>query len=117
MYDLFLVGLALSIQHVAVAYAAIEIWKLDYRTYIMATTGFGIVMGLILKGVMTGWKDRIGQAMREEVADRELFPDLLLFVVSLLAGGMASSYLVYRRFGVMGWLGGFAANMFASWIV
>lgn len=117
MYDLFLVALALSVQHFAVAYAAIEIWKLDYRTYLMATTGFGIVMGLILKVFITGWKDRIGQVMREEVADKELLPDLLLFVVTLLAGGLASSYLVYRRFGVMGWLGGFAANMFASWIV
>jgi len=117
MYDLFLVGLALSIQHVAVAYAAIEIWKLDYRTYIMVTTGLGVVLGLILKVVIEGWKDRIEQVMRQEVADRELFPDLLLFLVTLIAGGLASAYLVYRRFGVMGWLGGFAANMVASWIV
>ena len=117
MYDLFLVALALSVQHFAVAYAAIEIWKLDYRTYIMVTTGFGVVMGLILKVLLEGWKDRIVQAMRGEIEDRELLPDVLLFLVTMIAGGMASAFLVYRRFGIGGWMGAFAANTAASWIV
>lgn len=117
MYDLFLVALLFSVQHIAIAYAAIEIWRLDYRTYLMVTTGISVVLALVLRVLMAGWKDRIVQAMRGEIEDREILPDVALFLLTMIAGGAVSAYLVYRRYGITGWLGSLALNYAVGWVV
>jgi hypothetical protein len=117
MYDLFLVALLFCAQHIAIAYAAIEIWKLDYQKYLMVTTGISLVLAIILKVLMAGWKDRIDQALKGEWEDRELLVDVILFFLTMMAGGAVSAYLVYRRFGITGWAGALAVNYAASWIV
>lgn len=117
MYELFLVGLLFCAQHIAIAYAAIEIWRLDYRTYLIVTTGISLVLALVLKVLMFEWKGRIVQAMRGEWDDGELLPDVGLFLITMIAGGAVSAYLVYRRYGITGWMGALAANYAVGWIV
>ncbi len=117
MYELFLVALLFSVQHIAIAYAAIEIWRLDYRTYLMVTTGISLVLAMILRVLMANWKDRIAQALRGEWDDRELLPDAGLFLLTMIAGGAVSAYLVYRRYGIAGWMGSLALNYVVGWAV
>ena len=117
MYDLFWVGLLFCIEHIAVAYAAIEIWQLDYRTYLLVTSGVSVVLALIFKAMSVAWKDRIAQAVRGEWDDRELLPDVLLFLLTMSVGAAVTGYLVYRRYGVGGWLGATAVNYAVGWIV
>lgn len=117
MYDLFLVGMILAIQHIAVSYAAIEIWKLEYQAYIGVTVFVGVVVAILLKAMALAWKDRLRQVLREESAQGELALDALLFFATILGGAWITATLVYRRYGIAGWAGAVAANYIASWII
>lgn len=117
MYDLFLAGLLLSVVHVGISFVAIHILKTDYKTYLTLTVGAGLILALLLKVVFASWKSRIKIALSEEWHEGELPIDVLLFFITLLIGGAASTVLVYRRFGITGWAGAVAANSIASWII
>ena len=117
MYDLFLVGLVLAIQHIAVSYAAIEIWKLEYKAYLAVTVGVGLAVAAVLRASSVLWKDRIDEVMRGEWAEGELPLDVLLFFATMIGGAWVTATLVWRRYGVAGWAGAVAANYAASWIV
>jgi hypothetical protein len=117
MYDAFTAALILAGSHVAVSYAAADVWKVDYKTYLAVTVGFGLVAGLLLKVVAAGWKNRLVAAFNEEERQGDLIPDVLLFVLTLMVGGVASAYIVWRRYGAAGWAGAVAANYLASWVI
>lgn len=117
MYDAFVAALLLAGTHLAVSYGAADIWKVDYKTYLAITVGFGVVMGLLLKVVATGWKERLVSAFKEEERQGELGVDVLLFFLTMILGGAASAFIVWRRYGAAGWAGSLAANYLASWIV
>jgi hypothetical protein len=117
MYDAFVAALLLAGSHVAVSYAAADVWKVDYKTYLTLTVGFGLVVGLLLKGVAAGWKNRLAATFKQEERQGELGIDVLLFFLTMIAGGVASAYIVLRRYGAAGWAGSLAANYLASWLV
>ena len=117
MYDLFLVGLLLGGSHLAVAYGAAEVWKLDYKTYLAVTVGVGLATAFLLKLMIAGWKDRIAAVMKEEYREGALPIEVLLFFGTLLVSGALSAYVVYRRFGLTGWAGAVGANWLASWLI
>jgi hypothetical protein len=117
MYDAFVAALLLAGSHVAVSYGAAEVWKVDYKTYLTLTVGFGLVVGLILKGVAAGWKSRLAATFKQEERQGELLVDVLLFFLTMIVGGVASAVIVYRRYGAVGWAGSLAANYLASWLV
>lgn len=117
MYDLFLAGLLLSIVHVGISFVAIHILKTDYKTYLALTVGSGLLLAFLLKLAASTWKSRINTVLSEEWHLGELPIDIVLFFVTLLLGGAASAILVYRRFGITGWVGAVAANSLASWII
>lgn len=117
MYDAFVAGLLLAGTHIGVAYGAAEVWKLDYKTYLAVTVGFGLAAGLILKVLGSVWKQRMVSVFVEEKQEGTLLPDILLFFLTLVVGGVASSYIVVRRYGAVGWAGSLAANYLASWLI
>jgi hypothetical protein len=117
MYDLFLFAVVMSVVHVSVAYAAIEIWKLDYSKYLAVSAAFGVAVALVMRVILVGWKDRLKRVMEAEYADNELLRDAVLFFVTLLAGAWITAYLVYRRYGIAGWAGAMAVNYAINWIV
>jgi hypothetical protein len=117
MYELFLAALLISGVNVGIAYGAIEIWKLDYASYIAAKVAIGFVLAMILKVFLFTWKDRLMEGIKQEYEDKELFLDVILFLIVLIAGGLTTLYLVYRRYGVVGWLGSLAANYAVNVVV
>jgi hypothetical protein len=117
MYDAFTAALLLAGTHLAISYGAAEVWKVDYKTYLAITVGFGLIAGLILKVMAAGWKNRLVAAFMAEEKDGTLLPDVLLFVVTILLGGAASAYITVRRYGAVGWAGSLAANYMASWLI
>ena len=117
MYDLFLAGLLLGGSHLAVAYGAAEVWKLDYKMYLAVTVGVGLATALVLKVLAVGWKGRIAAVIEEEMRAGELPIDVLLFFGALIVSGLLSSVIVYRRYGITGWLGAVGANWLASVVV
>lgn len=117
MYDLFLVGLLLGGSHLAVAYGAAEVWKLDYKTYLAVTVGVGLAMAFVLKMVAAGWKNSISAVMKEEYREGELPLDVLLFFGTLIVSGILSAVIVSRRYGLAGWAGAVGVNWLASWLV
>ena len=117
MYDLFLAGILLSAAHLAVAYVTIEVLRLEYKMYLAASVTIGLIMAWILKAMMFVWKEKVVAVVAAENREHVLLPDVLLFLAAMFAGGIASSFIVYRRFGAAGWAGGLAANWMASWLV
>jgi hypothetical protein len=117
MYDLFLAGILLSAAHLAVAYVTIEVLRLEYKMYLAASVTIGLIMAWLLKAMMFVWKEKVTAVIAEENREHVLLPDVLLFFGALVVGGLASSLIVYRRFGAAGWAGGLAANWMASWLV
>jgi len=117
MYDLFTAGLLLAGGHVAVAYGAAEVWKVDYKTYLAVTVGVGLLMGLLLRILASSWKNRMTSIFDEEYHEGTFFPDVLLFLVTLILSAIASAYITVRRYGAVGWAGSLAANYMASWLI
>jgi hypothetical protein len=117
MYDLFLFGLLVTVGHLAVTYASTEIWRLEYKTYLALNVAVGLLVGIVSKVAAVAWKDRIDQIFKQELADREILIDLLLFIVTIVVGGLISSALVYRRYGLAGWAGAYVTNMVVSGLV
>lgn len=117
MYEAFTAVLLMAVSHIAISYSAAEVFKLDYPKYLAVTTGIGLVLGLILKVALVGWRERLLSVFLEEERQGELLVDVLLAVLTLLVGGAISMYIVWRRYGVAGWAGSLAANYIASWVV
>ena len=117
MYDLFLLVLSLAIVHISVAYAAIEIFKLDYTRYLMVSAVSSVMIALVSKVIFVGWKDRVTAALNGEWNDGELLPDVGLMLLTIAVSGFTTAYLVYRRYGISGWAGAMAVNYATTWLV
>ncbi len=117
MYDLFLFALSLAILHISVAYAANEVFKLDYTRYLMVSAVSSVIMALIAKIVFFGWKDRVITGLKSEVADGEIVFDVGLMFLVFAVSGFTTAYLVYRRYGITGWAGAMVVNYATTWLV
>ncbi len=117
MYDLFLLALSLGILHISVAYAAIEVFKLDYTRYLMVSAASSVIIALIAKVVFFGWKDRFLTALKGEMADGEIVFDVGLMFLMFAVSGFSTAYLVYRRYGITGWAGAMVVNYATTWLV
>ena len=117
MFDLLLGALLISGSHVAVAYGAAEVWKLEYKMYLAATIGVSLVVALLLKVTTSQWKNSLKSVISQEYREGELPIDVILALLVLVAGSIVSAYIVYRRYGILGWAGAFVSQMGVSWIV
>ncbi len=117
MYDLTLSALLIGVTNIGIAYGATEVWKLDYKSYIAFKVAAAFVIALVIKALAFAWKDRLAQSFKEEYQHGELLQDVILFLIIILVTAAITFYLVYRRYGVVGWLGAVAANVAVNWIV
>jgi hypothetical protein len=110
MFDLTLAALVLTVPHVALMYAAANVWNLDYKT-VLLYNGVTALISTILAGLISpAWKAKAEAAINREKAAGDLGEDLLGAFAVIVAGAVASNMIVSRRYGMKGWLGLVAEN-------
>ena len=116
MYDISTVVAILVAVHLATMYVGIEVLRLEYPHFVMMTLLTSILGSIVVKVISPNWRAKADAAMKAEEKQGGIGKDIMLTVTILVAGGVASAALVFRRFGVGGWLGLIAANALTNLI-
>jgi hypothetical protein len=116
MYDISTVVAILLAVHLATMYVGIEVLRLEYTHFVMMTFLTSILGSIIVRSVSPNWRAKADAALKAEEKQGNVGKDIMLTVTMLVAGGAISAALVYRRFGVGGWLGLVAANALTNLI-
>jgi len=117
MYDLTLaVGIMVSV-HIIFVVIGIYVLRLDYNAFLGMMVGAGLVSAIVTKFYAESWKDRFLTAVKQESREGELGKDLLYAIGVLLVGSILSGVLLYRRYGIGGWLGLLGANTVVNAVV
>lgn len=117
MYDITLAVLVFVVFHIATIYVFGVTMHLEYKKFLAATVAVGAVAAILVKGVGLLWKTKIEAALNDESRRREMGTDLLAALVVFLVGAAISNLMLYRLYGLGGWLGLAAANMVANAVI
>lgn len=117
MYDITVAALAFIVFHNLMVYICAYQLNLPYAQFVAALTGTGLVVGLALKVAAIAWHSRLSAAIETESRDHELGKDVLYALVIMIAGGLVSSTMLYKKYGLGGWLGLFGANLIANALI
>jgi hypothetical protein len=110
MYDISKVVAILLAVHLTTMYVGTDVLRLEYTHFVMMTFLTSILGSIIARSVSPNWRAKADAALRAEEKQGGVGKDVMLTVTMLVAGGAISAALVYRRFGVGGWMGLVAAN-------
>jgi len=117
MYDITLaIGVMVAV-HLSFIVIGIHVLRLDYNAFLGMMVGAGLIGAIISKFVAASWKDKFQMAIKQESQSGVLLKDSLYAVVIMLGGAAVSATLLYRRYGIGGWLGLLGANTLVSAIV
>lgn len=117
MYDIATAALAFVVFHNVMVYVCAYVLNLPYAQFVAALTGTGLVVGLLLKVAAIAWRSKLEAAMAAESRDRELVSDTLMALLVMIVGGLVSSTMLYKKYGLGGWLGLFGANLIANALI
>ncbi len=110
MYDISTVVAILMVVHLTTMYVGTDVLRLEYTHFVMMTFLTSILGSILVKAISPNWRAKADAALKAEEKQGGVGKDLMLTITILVAGGAISAALVYRRFGVGGWLGLVAAN-------
>ena len=110
MYDISTVIAILMAVHLITMYVGTDVLRLEYPHFVMMTLLTSILGSIVVKAISPNWRAKADAALKAEEKQGGIGKDLMLTLTILVAGGAVSAALVYRRFGVGGWLGLVAAN-------
>jgi hypothetical protein len=117
MYD---ITLALSVMvaiHLAFIVIGMYVLKLDYNAFLGMMVGAGLVSSIVAKFFAASWKTKFEAAIKQEKQSGELLRDAFYGVVIMFGGAAVSATLLYRRYGIGGWLGLLGANAVVNAVV
>jgi hypothetical protein len=114
MYDITVAVLAFVLFHNAIVYVCAYHLNLSYAQFVAAVTGTGLVVAALLKIAAVAWRSKLDAALSAESRDHELGKDVLYASLVMLVGGFVSSTMLYKKYGLGGWLGLFGANLIAN---
>jgi hypothetical protein len=117
MYDITTAMLAYVLFHLITIYVCGVVLRLDYKIFLAVTTAVSIAVTLVLRAGSVAWKHKAQSFVQEEDREGTLWTDLLVGLGILILGGVASAAMIYKLYGVGGWLGITATNMIVSYIV
>jgi len=120
MLELTLVGIALSGVHFAAVYLGTDVFRLDYPQILALNVGFTIVMSLLLRATMPEWKPKMEATIKDEARrghGGEALLDVLGMMLAFIVGGIDTDTLLYRRYGIGGWMGVVGSSIVANWLV
>lgn len=116
MFELTIAAFVISATHVAAVYVGTDILHLDYTPLIGFNVALGIIMSVLLRITLPEWKPALIQALRQDTMP-EATADVLGMIALFMAGSSASGFLLYRRFGIAGWLGMVGSSAVVNYLV
>ena len=117
MYDITFAMLAFVLFHLATIYICGVMLRLDYKIFLAVTTAVSVVVSLVLRAGAVAWKQKARSFVQEEGREGTLWADLLAGIGIVLLGGVVSAAMIYKLYGVGGWLGVTATNMVVGYII
>lgn len=117
MYDITkALGLMVAM-HLLVISIGMYVLKLDYNAFLGLMVGAGLVGGILAKFVAGAWQAKFQAAIKQEERSGEVLRDAGFGLAILFGGMFVSATLLYRRYGLGGWLGLVGANALVNAIV
>ena len=117
MYDLALaIGIMVAI-HLSFVIVGIYVLRLDYNAFLGMMVGAGLVSGILTKIFAESWKDKFQAAIKQESQSGVVLKDSLYAALIMIGGTIVSATLLYRQYGIGGWLGLLGANTVVNAVV
>jgi hypothetical protein len=117
MYDLSLaIGIMVAI-HLSFVIVGIYVLRLDYNAFLGMMVGAGLVSGILTKIFAESWKDKFQAAIKQESQSGVVLKDSLYAALIMIGGTIVSATLLYRQYGIGGWLGLLGANTVVNAVV
>jgi hypothetical protein len=117
IYEISTAILLFVVFHIATIYVCGVVMRMEYKVFVATTVAVGVVVAILIKGAGLVWKNKIEAALQNESRRREMGTDLLGAVVIFLGGAVVSNLMLYRLYGMGGWLGLAAANTLAGALI
>jgi hypothetical protein len=114
MYEITSAITLFVVVHIATIYVCAYVLRLEYAAFIAATAATGAIAAVIAKVLMAAWQPRIKAGLDAENRKGELGRDVGIAVVVFLIGATVSNTILYKKFGLGGWLGVLGANMLVN---
>ncbi len=117
MYEISTAILLFVVFHIATIYVCGVVMRMEYTLFVATTVAVGTVAAILIKGAGLVWKSKIEAALQNESRRREMGTDLLGATLIFLGGAVVSNLMLYRLYGMGGWLGLAAANTLAGALI
>lgn len=117
MYEITTALSLMVAMHLLVISFGMYVLKLDYNAFLGMMVGAGLVSSIIAKFVASSWMAKFQAAIKQEEQSGEVLGDAAFGLVILFGGAFVSATLLYRRYGLGGWLGLIGANAVVNAVV
>ncbi len=117
MYEVTAWIAPLMIFHIATIYICGYVLNLEYKTFLAVTTPVGAAAAILLKGYLATHPTLLKDELGKEIHAGEFPRDIGIAVVIFILGAIITNILLYKRFGLSGWLGVFGANALVNAII
>jgi hypothetical protein len=117
MYDITVALSVMVAVHLAFIVIGMYVLKLDYNAFLGMMVGAGLVSGILAKFFADSWKTKFEAAIKQERQSGELLRDAAYGMAVMLVGAAVSATLLYRKYGIGGWLGLLGANAVVNAVV
>lgn len=114
MFDITIAITLFVAFHIATIYVCANVLRLSYPAFVAAVTVTGAVAAFLVKMLEVTWMPQLKAAMDAEQRTHELGRDALVASIIFLVGASISNTILYRRFGIGGWLGLMGVNMLVN---
>ena len=116
MFDLTLAALMMVTAHVGAVYVGTDILRLTYIQVLGLNVALGIAISILTQVMLPEWKPKLEAELSQDTTF-EASADVLGMIAVFMAGSSASGFLLYRRFGIAGWLGMIGSSALVNYLV
>jgi hypothetical protein len=117
MYELTVAVTVMIAVHLAMITFGMYVLKLDYNAFLGMMVGAGLISGIIAKFVAASWQAKFQAAIKQEEQSGEVLRDAAMAAGVFIVGAFVSATLLYRKYGLGGWLGLLGANAVVNAVV
>lgn len=115
--ELLWAGLFIGLTHLAIIHVLINVLRLPYSQFLVAQFVTTLVSGAVANAIAPAWKARVSAALSAEERAHTIGEDILAMLAVVIITGLISAGMIYRKYGVGGTIGSFAAATVANWLV
>lgn len=116
MFELTLAALMMASAHVGAVYVGTDILRLSYIQILAFNIALGIVISILIQVTLPEWKPKLEAELRQDTLF-ESSADVLGMIAVFMAGSSISGFLLYRRFGIAGWLGMIGSSALVNYLL